>query len=298
MTERLLLRSPADAGAFLARVVRLDPAALIRLRPYGEGTVALWTWLTVGALAVRVVPGTGPDDAVVAASALLDAIGADAPRPDAPRLDAPVPDLGGDDTGGGEKGGAQTGGGETGGADITLPPRRDSEWRGPLPGTGFRRLDELPAEVVASLAAAGERTFREAAAGRSRSGARAVTDAVLDHVAVAVTGPAALSALTAGLGPAAPSGTGPTTGAGPTTLSGPTRRAASTPQMGPTTQVASTAQTETAEVPQRAIQALSSLGFLGTDPVAVDVTPAWLRLVGTYGAVHLRRGTGLGVLAR
>jgi hypothetical protein len=206
VTERLLLSTPADAGAFLARVVRLDPAALIRLRPYGEGAVALWTWLNVGALAVRVVAGTGPRDAVVAASALLD---------------APL------------------------GAEVPLPPRRDAEWRGPLPGTGFRRLDELPADVVARLAAAGERTFREAAAGRSRSGARAVTDAVLDHVAVAVTGPGA----------------------------------------------------ETADVPQRAVQALSSLGFVGTDPVAVDVTAAWLRLVGTYGAVHLRRGTGLGVLA-
>jgi hypothetical protein len=152
------------------------------------------------------VVGTGPRDAVVAASALQD---------------APL------------------------GVEVPLPPRRDAEWRGPLPGTGFRRLDELPADVVARLAAAGERTFREAAAGRSRSGARAVTDAVLDHVAVAVTGPGA----------------------------------------------------ETADVPQRAVQALSSLGFVGTDPVAVDVTAAWLRLVGTYGAVHLRRGTGLGVLA-
>jgi hypothetical protein len=238
VTERLLLRSPADAGAFLARVVRLDPAALIRVRPYGEGTVALWTWLGVGALAVRVVPGTGPGDAVVAASALLDAIGADVPGPDV----------------------------DDGGADIALPPRRDGEWRGPLPGRGFRRLDELPAHVVANLAAAGERTFREAAAGRSRSGARAVTDAVLDHVAVAVTGPADPS------GPA----TRPETGNGTATQPG----------------------TETAEVPQRAIQALTSLGFLGTDSVAVDVTAAWLRLVGTYGAVHLRRGTGLGVLAR
>jgi hypothetical protein len=207
VTEPLRLGSPADAGAFLARIVRLDPAALVRLRPYGEGTVALWTWLTIGALAVRVVPGTAPADAVVAAAALLD---------------APL------------------------GTDGTLPPRRDNEWRGPLPGGGFRRLDELPADVVAGLAAAGGRTFREAAAGRSRSGARAVTDAVLDHVAVAVTGPGG----------------------------------------------------ETADVPQRAIQALSSLGFVGADPVPVDVTTAWLRLVGTYGAVHLRRGTGLDVLAR
>jgi hypothetical protein len=217
VTERVRLDSPADAGAFLARIVRLDPAALVRLRPHGEGTVALWSWLTVGALAVRVVPGAGPADAVVAASALLAGIG----------------------------------------ADLELPPRRDAEWRGPLPGAGFRRLDELPADVVAGLAAAGERTFREAAEGGSRSAARALTDAVLDHVAVTVTGPGAVAGRGAVAGPGA----------------------------------------EIADVPQRAIQALSSLGFLGSDPVAVDVTAAWLRLVGTYGAVYLRRGTGLGVLA-
>jgi hypothetical protein len=132
---------------------------------------------------------------------------------------------------------------------VVLPPRRDAEWRGPLPGPGFRRLDVLPPDAVERLAVAGERTFKEAVAagaGRSRSGARALTDAVLDHVAVAVTGPG----------------------------------------------------DESADVPQRAVQTLVSLGFLGPDPVAVDVTAAWLRLVGTYGAVHLRRGTGLGVLAR
>jgi hypothetical protein len=202
----LTLGSPADAGAFLARVVRLDPEALVRLRPYGEDSVALWTWLNVGVLAVRVVPGTGPADAVVPAAELLAGL-------------AP----------------------ETG-----LPARRDAEWRGPLPGAGFLRLDVLPPDVVERLAVAGERTFREAVAagaGRSRSGARALTEAVLDHVAVAVTGPGG----------------------------------------------------ETADVPQRAVQTLASLGFVGSGPVAVDVTAAWLRLAGTYGAVHLRRGPGLTV---
>lgn len=204
MSELLRLGSPPDAGAFLARVVRVDPAALVRLRRRDGDTVALWTWLNVGVLAVRIVTGSGPADAVVAASSLLGAV-------------AP---------------------------EVVLPVRRDTDWRGPLPGAGFRRLDEIPAEVVARLAQAGERTFREAAAGRSRSGARAVTDAVLDHVALSVTGP----------------------------------------------------EGETADVPQRAVQALAALAFLGPDPVAVDVTGTWLRLAGTYGAVHLRRGTALGVL--
>jgi hypothetical protein len=200
----LSLTSPRDAGAFLARVVRLDPAALVRLRTHGPDAVALWTWLPQGVLAVRVVPGSAPADAVVGATALLEILG----------------------------------------DEVPLPPRRDAEWRGPVPGTGFRRLDEVPADVMGSLAAAGERTFREAVAsgaGRSRSGARALTDAVLDHVAVAVTGPSG----------------------------------------------------ETVDVPQRVVQALSSLGFLGDEPVAVDVTDSWLRLAGTFGAVHLRRGNGL-----
>jgi hypothetical protein len=207
VTETLRVESPADAGAFLARVVRVDPAALVRLRPHGADAVGLWAWLNVEVLAVRVVAGVGPADAVVAASALLERLS----------------------------------------AEVELPARRDTEWRGPLPGAGFRRLDVLPADVVTRLATAGERTFKEAlaaGAGRSRSGARALTDAVLDHVAVAVTGPGA----------------------------------------------------ETADVPQRAVQALSSLGFLGADPVAVDVAGPWLRLAGTYGAVYLRRGTGLGLL--
>jgi hypothetical protein len=229
VTEPLRLGAVADAGAFLARVVRLDPQALVRLRPYGDGSVALWTWLNVGVLAVRVVPGTGPADVVVSASGLLDALASEAVVPGAVVPGVVVP-------------GAVVPG-------VVLPPRRDAEWRGPLPGPGFRRLDVLPPDAVERLAVAGERTFKEAVAagaGRSRSGARALTDAVLDHVAVAVTGPG----------------------------------------------------DESADVPQRAVQTLVSLGFLGPDPVAVDVTAAWLRLVGTYGAVHLRRGTGLGVLAR
>jgi hypothetical protein len=239
VTEPLRLGAVADAGAFLARVVRLDPQALVRLRPYGDGSVALWTWLNVGVLAVRVVPGTGPADAVVSASGLLDALASEAVVPERVAPGAVAP-------------GAVVPGAVVPGAvvpGVVLPPRRDAEWRGPLPGPGFRRLDVLPPDAVERLAVAGERTFKEAVAagaGRSRSGARALTDAVLDHVAVAVTGPG----------------------------------------------------DESADVPQRAVQTLVSLGFLGPDPVAVDVTAAWLRLVGTYGAVHLRRGTGLGVLAR
>ena len=50
----------ADAGAFLARLVRLDPAALVRLRPApGPGRTALWALLPCGVLVTRTVAGTG-----------------------------------------------------------------------------------------------------------------------------------------------------------------------------------------------------------------------------------------------
>jgi hypothetical protein len=63
----------ADAGAFLARVVRLDPSALVRLR-CADGRVVLWSWLPLEVLAVRAVRGDGPADVTVGASALLAAV--------------------------------------------------------------------------------------------------------------------------------------------------------------------------------------------------------------------------------
>ncbi|MEV1145759.1 hypothetical protein AB0I76_19075, partial [Micromonospora sp. NPDC049799] len=85
----------ADAGAFLARLVRLDRAAVVRLRPGATpGRTALWARLPWGVLVVRTVAGEGPGDATVAAGDLLAELAAGGPG---------------------------------------LPPRHDAQWRWPLP---------------------------------------------------------------------------------------------------------------------------------------------------------------------
>jgi len=200
-----------DARAYLARVHRLDPAALVRLRSVRNGTVALWTQLPVDVLAMRAVPGDliGADDVVVAVRDLLD------------RLDG------------------TTDGTASEAKELLLTAGRDADWRASLPGDGFQRLDEVPATELERLARAGARTFEAAQAagtGRSGAGARALTEAVLDHIALRVEG-----------------------------------------------------RGGTAEVPQRLVQALGTLGFLGLGLVAVDVSPTWVRLVATYGSVHRHR---------
>jgi hypothetical protein len=196
----------SDAGFFLSRVLRYDPEALVRIRHHEAGAVALWAWLPVGVLAARGLPGEVGADAVTRAAWLVDRLTDQGQR-------------------------------------LELTDRRDAQWRGPLPAGGFRRLDAVPADVLAGLAAAGERTFAEVAAGvTSSSGSRAVGEAVLDHIALTVTD-----------------------------------------------------GVDAAEVPQRLVQSLAALRFLGADDVGVDVTPAWLRLSATHGAVHLRRGPSLGL---
>ncbi|MEV6814757.1 hypothetical protein [Micromonospora sp. NPDC051296] len=141
-----------DAGAFLARLVRLERAALVRLRPAGTPTrTALWARLPWGVLAVRTVPGAGAGDVTVAAGELLAELAA-------------------------------------GGA--ALPARQDARWRWALPPTASRPVETLPGGELRRLAEAAAGTLREAAAhgvaGRA-VGQRALRDALLDHVAVVVT---------------------------------------------------------------------------------------------------------------
>ena len=63
-----------DLGAFVARVVRLDPAAAARLRA-GEGTVTAWASTPFDVLATRTVHGRlDPPDVTVSANALLTAL--------------------------------------------------------------------------------------------------------------------------------------------------------------------------------------------------------------------------------
>jgi hypothetical protein len=146
------LAGVADAGAFLARLVRLDPATLVRLRPVpGAGRTALWARLPWGVLVVRTVTGTAPGDVTVAAGELLAELAA-------------------------------------GGA--ALPRRRDDGWRWALPPAASRAVETLPAEEVRRIADAAAGTLREAVAhgvaGRA-VGQRVLRDALLDHVAVVVT---------------------------------------------------------------------------------------------------------------
>ncbi|NYH42929.1 hypothetical protein HNR22_002656 [Micromonospora jinlongensis] len=142
----------ADAGAFLARLVRLDPVAPVRLRPAGgPGRVALWARLPWQVLVVRTVAGGPAEDVTVAAAELLAEL---------------------------ERGGA------------ALPTRRDAQWRWPLPPVRSRQVEALPVAELRRIAQAAAGTLRTASeqgvAGRA-VGQRALRDALLDHVAVLVT---------------------------------------------------------------------------------------------------------------
>ncbi|HZE42098.1 MAG TPA: hypothetical protein VE172_25155, partial [Stackebrandtia sp.] len=75
-----LTDAPADARAFLARTRRLDPAALVRLRPDGDDRVRWWTVLPFGVLATVSLPGHVDADVTVRA-ADLDAALPDGPLP-------------------------------------------------------------------------------------------------------------------------------------------------------------------------------------------------------------------------
>ncbi|MFG2104393.1 hypothetical protein ACIBXA_13730 [Micromonospora echinaurantiaca] len=142
----------ADAGAFLARLVRLDRGALVRLRPAGApARTALWARLPWGVLVVRTVAGAAPGDVTVGADALLAAL-----------------------TEGRQE----------------LPARRDAQWRWPLPPAASRRVETLPGGELRRIAEAAAGTLRAASthgvAGRA-VGQRALRDALLDHVPVVVT---------------------------------------------------------------------------------------------------------------
>ncbi|MGB2570262.1 hypothetical protein ACPFP2_17670 [Micromonospora citrea] len=142
----------ADAGAFLSRLVRFDPAVVVRLRPVdGAGRTALWARLPWDVLVARTVAGRAPGDVTVAAADLLA------------RLES---------------------------ADGALPTRRDERWRWPLPPAASRRVEALPAGELRRIAEAAAGTLRSATThgvGGRAVGQRMLRDALLDHVAVTVT---------------------------------------------------------------------------------------------------------------
>ncbi|MEV4630076.1 hypothetical protein AB0J90_27815 [Micromonospora sp. NPDC049523] len=147
------LTGVADAGAFLARLIRLDPAAVVRLRSAGPaGRTTLWARLPWTVLVARTVAGAGPGDVTVSADALLAELA-------------------------------------RGGTD--LPPRRDADWKWPLPGSTGQLVETMPGGDVRRIAAAAAGTLRDAAdngVGGRAVGQRVLRDALLDHVAVVVTG--------------------------------------------------------------------------------------------------------------
>jgi hypothetical protein len=144
------LSGVADAGAFLARLTRLDRNVLVRLRSAGEHT-ALWAQLPWGVLVTRKVAGAGPGDATVPAAGLLAALAGQSPE---------------------------------------LPTRRDADWRWPLPPARSIAVESVAAAELSRLAEAAAGTLREVTAGGLAGravGQRAVRDALLDHVALVVT---------------------------------------------------------------------------------------------------------------
>jgi len=144
----------ADAGAFLSRLTRLDPATVVRLTAVAAGAgpgvgprTALWAVLPWQVLVTRTVRGAGPGEATVAAADLLARL-ADA------RADLPV--------------------------------RRDADWRWPLPADVGRAVERIAGDELIKVGRAAAGTLRDAVA-TGRVGERVVRDALLDHVVFVVT---------------------------------------------------------------------------------------------------------------
>jgi hypothetical protein len=122
----------ADLATFVDHALRLDDAAVIRLRVRSEGLVTAWVATGFDVLASRVVAGkVRPDDMSVGADALARGLAAS------------------------EK---------SGGSDGYVDPgfAMDSAWRGGLPPeSGFTHLEDIPAKVMMDLAQSGAQVARE-----------------------------------------------------------------------------------------------------------------------------------------
>ncbi|MEZ0350374.1 hypothetical protein ACAG21_06170 [Mycobacterium sp. pR1184] len=118
----------SDLAAFVDRALRLDDAAVVRLRTRSPGLLTAWMATGFDVLASRVVVGrVSPDDMTVAADGLGRGLSAM------------------DDTGYVDPGFAM-----------------DSSWRSALPPeSGFTHLDDVPAQVMLDLAQEGARLARE-----------------------------------------------------------------------------------------------------------------------------------------
>ncbi|MGW6424023.1 hypothetical protein ACWF82_15205 [Nocardia sp. NPDC055053] len=129
-SEQRVLHAPDPAerenlATFLTRAIRLDPAAVVRLRRRGSSLVSAWVATGFETLAVRTVTAElGVDDVTVGADMVLAGL----------RTGHPV-DLG---------------------------YSMDSAWRGALPPTeGFTHIDDVPARALVELAERGAEVARE-----------------------------------------------------------------------------------------------------------------------------------------
>ena len=137
-----------DLATFTERALRLDDAAVIRLRERAGGLVVAWVATGFDVLASRVVSGRiRPADLSAGADALTAGLGA---------MD------------------------RSGYVDPGFP--MDSAWRGVLPpDAGFVHLDDVPARVVLDLASRGVALAKE------HSSAHGPPASLLDQEVVAVS---------------------------------------------------------------------------------------------------------------
>ncbi|MFD4292543.1 hypothetical protein ACFWPA_14425 [Rhodococcus sp. NPDC058505] len=130
MTDRVLVvpdsGERANLAAFLARAVRLDDSAVVRMRRRDDAHVVAWVTTGFDTIASRVVAARlRPDDIVAAADGLLHA------------LDAAGEEI-----------------------DPGFP--MDSAWRGALPPDGgWVHVDDLPARLLIDLARQGTEVAAE-----------------------------------------------------------------------------------------------------------------------------------------
>lgn len=134
-----------DLGAFVARSVRLDQQAVVRLRGRRAGWIEAWVATPLDVLATRRVRGeVEPTDVTVSGNELLAALAV------------------------------------VGGERLDPGPARDLLWRAALPGDeGWLVVDELPGQVVTQLAERGLEVVRRNPGPRGTPPAALLDQAVL-----------------------------------------------------------------------------------------------------------------------
>ncbi|HKE64031.1 MAG TPA: hypothetical protein VKB59_05175 [Micromonosporaceae bacterium] len=152
----------ADVEAFLARLVRLDAAALVRLH-VGATQTTLWGRVPWDVLVSRTLVGLSSADGEPADGEPLDS---DLVVRASEWLTAPAT------------------------SDVRTLTRRDAGWRTALPPLRREVLEAIPGEELRGLGMAAADTLRATETGGIAGravGARAVRDALLDHVAIVVS---------------------------------------------------------------------------------------------------------------